>query len=392
MKEKKQQEVGKINIKDVMKIVNAKGTSFSLKQQSPTEVKEWIPTGSKWLDGIIKKGGWGGIPVGKITEIAGLEASGKSFLAALIASRAQKMGYVVVYFDSESAVDPDFLERIGIDLDEEKFIYVQAASTEQVYETIEQLMAEAIESKVKYLFIHDSLANTATDSDVEDEEMTAGPTSGWAKCKVLTKAFKKITIPLANGNHALIVCNQLKPKISSDRADVLTDPYYTPGGQAPVYAYSLRIWLTKRKAKAAFVLDKNGYRIGSEVKVRLKKSRFGSEGRECTFKILWGIENPRIGDEDSWFEVVKLDKKKYSQPTKGWHQIEDQKFRESEWMEMLKDEKFKKNVISILEDVLITKFANREGNADDYYNVDRETDEEETMDAQDVLAEARGEE
>ena len=56
------------------------------------------------------------------------------------------------------------------------------------------------------------------------------------------------------------------------------------------YVYSLRIWLTGRKAKSAFIEDESGFRIGSEVKVKLEKSRFGTQGRNCAFKILWGTD------------------------------------------------------------------------------------------------------
>ena len=97
-----------------------------------------------------------------------------------------------------------------------------------------------------------------------------------------------------------IVLNQLKTNITNNVAEAMTTPYVTPGGKAMHYAYSLRIWLTKRKAKASFIIDDNGFRVGSEVKVTLKKSRFGTEGRQCTFKILWGGD-VGIKDEESWF-------------------------------------------------------------------------------------------
>ena len=65
---------------------------------------------------MICRGEYAGIPVGKVSEIAGLESTGKSFLAAQVAASAQKMGIDVVYFDSESAIDPTFLEKAGCDL------------------------------------------------------------------------------------------------------------------------------------------------------------------------------------------------------------------------------------------------------------------------------------
>ena len=148
---------GSLDISAVRSIINKKAgrtVAHTLTEDNPTEVKDWIPTGSRWLDSIICKGRLAGVPVGKITEIAGLEATGKSFMAAQIAGNAQKMGIDVVYFDSESALDPTFLERAGCDLD--RLMYVQAESVEFVLETIEELLTTGN----KWLFIWDSLALT----------------------------------------------------------------------------------------------------------------------------------------------------------------------------------------------------------------------------------------
>ena len=137
----KKAKAGRVPIHDLMKLVNKKAgrtVAHDLTGDNPTTVKEWIPTGSRWLDSIICKGQVSGIPVGKVTEIAGLEATGKSYMAVQIAANAQKMGKVVVYFDSESAIDPSFLEKAGCDL--ESLMYVQAQSVEFVLETIEELL------------------------------------------------------------------------------------------------------------------------------------------------------------------------------------------------------------------------------------------------------------
>ena len=112
---------GKISTKDIISQLNKRAEvsiAYDLQEENPTDVKDWIPTGSRWLDCIIAKGKLAGIPVGKVTEIAGLEATGKSFMAAQIAANAQKKGFRVAYFDSESAIDSNFLQRSGCDLDE----------------------------------------------------------------------------------------------------------------------------------------------------------------------------------------------------------------------------------------------------------------------------------
>ena len=134
-------KTGKISIADMRGLINKKAgmnVAHNLKEDSPTLVKDWIPTGSRWLDSIICRGKLAGIPIGKIVEIAGLESTGKSYMAAQIAANAQKMGMDVIYFDSESAIDPSFLEKAGCDVD--NILYVQATSVEFVLETIEELL------------------------------------------------------------------------------------------------------------------------------------------------------------------------------------------------------------------------------------------------------------
>ena len=142
MAKKEKTKAGRVSMRDLLQVVNKKAgrnVAHDLTGDNPTSVKEWIPTGSRWLDSIVCKGKITGIPVGKITEIAGLESTGKSYMAAQVAANAQKQGKLVIYFDSESAIDPSFLERSGCDL--ERLMYIQAASVEFVLETIEELLS-----------------------------------------------------------------------------------------------------------------------------------------------------------------------------------------------------------------------------------------------------------
>ena len=104
MAKKTKTKAGRVGLQDLMTLVNKKAgrnVAHDLTGDNPTSVKDWIPTGSRWLDSIICKGQRAGIPVGKVTEIAGLESTGKSYMAAQIAANAQKQGKLVVYFDSE---------------------------------------------------------------------------------------------------------------------------------------------------------------------------------------------------------------------------------------------------------------------------------------------------
>ncbi len=342
--------------------------AFDLKNENPTEVKDWIPTGSRWLDSIICRGQLAGIPVGKITEIAGLESTGKSFMAAQIAANAQKMGIDVIYFDSESAIDPTFLERAGCDL--ETLLYVQASSVEFVLETIEELLGS---NANRMLFIWDSLALTPSISDIEGD---FNPNSSMAvKPRILSKGMAKLTVPIANSQSTFLVLNQLKTNIpSGPNAHIIamTTPYITPGGKAMHYAYSLRIWLTGRKAKAAFILDDKGFRVGSEVKVKLEKSRFGTQGRNCAFKILWG-EGIGVQDEESWLEAIKGSENLIQRG--AWYALqyangEQEKFMGSQWVDKLKNEKFKNRVFEIMDEEIVMKFDQRQGEASEFYDTE----------------------
>ena len=120
-KKKKETEAGNMSMADVRSMINKKHgqqVAFDLTKENPTEVKEWIPTGSRWLNSIICRGKYAGIPIGKTSEIAGLSASGKSYMAGQIAHQAQQKGIKVLYFDSESTMTSDFLEKLGCNVEE----------------------------------------------------------------------------------------------------------------------------------------------------------------------------------------------------------------------------------------------------------------------------------
>ena len=336
---------GKISMADMKNAINKRAgmnVAHDLNKANPTEVTQWIPTGSRWLDSIVCKGQYAGIPVGKVSEIAGLESTGKSYMAAQVAANAQKMGIDVIYFDSESAIDPSFLTNAGCDLN--SLLYVQAQSVEFVLETIEELLA----TDNQFLFIWDSLALTPAITEVEG---SFDPMSQMAmKARILARAMSKLALPIANANATLLVLNQLKTNITRSPSEAMTTPYVTPGGKAMNYTYSLRIWLTGRKAKASFVLDDNGFRIGSEVKVKLEKSRFGTAGRQCNFRILWGGDDVAIQDDESLFDAVKSDPTIFFS-SGAWYTMvfEDgttEKFQAAKWVDKMQSDKFRQQGLS----------------------------------------------
>lgn len=359
---------GKISTEQLRSLLNKKAgetVAYDLGDNNPTDVIQWIPTGARWLDSIICKGKLAGIPVGKVSEIAGLTATGKSYMAAQIAANAQKMGIVPVYFDSESALDSDFLINAGCDLTE--LIYIQARSIEFVLETIEDIMAA---SETQHLFILDSLAFTPTESDKAGD---FNPQSSMAvKPRVMAKGLSKLIIPLANTQSTFLILNQLKTNISSNLFDMKMNPYFTPGGKATAYSYSLRVWLTGKQTKDSAIYDDKGYKVGSEIKARLKKSRFGTENRTCEFKILWGTDSVAIQDEESWLEAIRpSDQIK----TGAWNTLfyqdgTEKKFQRATWLKELEDPLFRAEVLRIMDEEVIQKFESREGNASDYYDDD----------------------
>jgi recombination protein RecA len=105
---------------------------------SPSEVSEWISTGSSMLDLAISNRPNGGLPVGRITEITGLEASGKSLLAAHVLANTQKKGGLAVYIDTENAISREFLQAIGVNLKD--MLYVPLDTIEDIFDAIDSII------------------------------------------------------------------------------------------------------------------------------------------------------------------------------------------------------------------------------------------------------------
>jgi recombination protein RecA len=365
---------GKIDVGKLRNIVNkSAGTTvaFNLtKDDSPTAIHEWIPTGSRWLDSIICKGILAGIPVGRITEIAGVESSGKSYMAAQIIANAQRMGKTAVLFDSETATDASFLTKLGVDVD--SLIWVQATSVEFVLETIEMLMKQQNDM----VFVLDSLGNCPCKADIE-----AGfnPNSKVGlKARVMSLGLQKLNTPIANTNSTLVITGQLKTNITDNKWDRLAEPWVVSGGKATAYNYSLRIWLTRRKAKSSFIFDEKGYKVGNELKCTLKKSRFGTEGRFCNFNIIWGSEEIGIQDDLSLLDAVKSSPylKMGQWNTLMYADGTTEKFQRAGWLEKMKNEKFRDRIMDLMDEEVILKFETKEGDASNFYDDDTEEEVE----------------
>lgn len=339
------------------------------------DVKEWISTGSTWLDSIIKEGvGKGGFPVGRVSLLAGLAGTGKSYMAAVAIKNAQKAGHRCVLFDSENAADTVFMASLGVDVDE--LVYITLLDVEMFFEVMEQLL----ELDEKLFVVWDSVANTKARGE-EDKSYEPGSTMA-LKARTISKGFAKIFSRLIEKQPTILICNQLKRNL--DQATSMSEPWVTPGGEAIKYVSSLSINLTTRKAKAHRVLGPGEQQIGSEVKAKIVKSRFGSLNRECAFKIIWNGPEKGIMDEESWFEAIKssdyLDTGTWNTLYMDNEKKESVRFQSPSFVEMVKtNPAFRTRVLWILQDELVNLFQAKASSVDGkkFYNVDDSDDDEE---------------
>jgi len=193
---------------------------------APSDVTEWISTGSTMLDLAIANRPNGGLPVGRIIEITGLEASGKSLLAAHALADTQRKGGLAVYIDTENAVSREFLEAIGVNLKD--MLYVPLETVEDIFEAIENII-ESIRKGSKdriVTIVVDSVAGAST-----KQEMSADyDKDGWATSKaiILSKAMRKITNFVGRQRICLIFTNQLRTRLGVTFGDQwCVDPFTT---------------------------------------------------------------------------------------------------------------------------------------------------------------------
>ena len=176
-----------------------------------TDVTEWISTGSSMLDLAISNRPHGGLPVGKIVEITGLEASGKSLLATHVVAETQKKGGIGVYIDTESAMSQEFVSAIGVDPN--KMLYIQLEALEDIFETVENIVNQVRETDKNKIvtIIVDSVMGATTRKELSGDY----DKEGWAtdKAIIISKAMRKITNLIAQKRVLLIMTNQLRQRL-----------------------------------------------------------------------------------------------------------------------------------------------------------------------------------
>lgn len=254
---------------------------------SPSNVKDWISTGSDMLDLAISNRPEGGFPVGRITEITGLEASGKSLLASHALAETQKKGGLAVYIDTEAATSSEFLTAIGVDL--KTMLYVPLETIEEIFETIETIVEQVRKSEKDRLvtIVVDSVMGASTKIEMDSEYDKDGYAT--SKSIILSKAMRKVTNWIARENICLIFTNQLRTKLGVSFGDSWT----TSGGKAIPFHASVRLRLKSTgqiKAK-----DQHGVEqiVGTKTNVQVVKNRMGPPHRKIDYEIYYdsGIDN-----------------------------------------------------------------------------------------------------
>lgn len=263
---------------------------------APSDVTEWISTGSTMLDLAIANRPNGGLPVGRIIEITGLEASGKSLLAAHALADTQRKGGLAVYIDTENAVSREFLEAIGVNLKD--MLYVPLETVEDIFEAIENII-ESIRKGSKdriVTIVVDSVAGAST-----KQEMSADyDKDGWATSKaiILSKAMRKITNFVGRQRICLIFTNQLRTRLGVTFGDQWT----TSGGKAVAFHSSVRLRL---KSVGQIKLKVDGGReevMGITTRAQVVKNRMGPPLRTVDYDIYF---DSGIDDYGSWLTMLK---------------------------------------------------------------------------------------
>ena len=262
---------------------------------APTHVTEFISSGCSMLDLAISNRPNGGFPVGRITEVTGLEASGKSLLAAHTLAETQKRGGLAVYIDTEAATSAEFLEAIGADL--KTMLYVPLETIEEIFETIETIVEGVRKSDKDRLvtIVVDSIMGASTKIEMAAEYDKDGYAT--SKSIILSKAMRKVTNWSARERICLIFTNQLRTKLGVSFGDQWT----TAGGKAIPFHASVRLRLKNTGQIKAKI---NGVEqiVGSKTNVQVVKNRIGPPHRKVDYEIYYdsGIDN-----YGGWLAIMK---------------------------------------------------------------------------------------
>jgi len=257
----------------------------------PNLAVDVIPTGAMNLDIAL---GIGGIPKGRITEIYGAEASGKTTLSLHIAAQSQKLGGIVAFVDAEHALDPAYAKKLGVDTD--NLLLSQPDGGEQALEIVEAL----VRSNAIDLIIIDSVAALVPKQEIEGE---MGDSHVGLQARLMSQALRKLTAIVSKSNVAVIFINQTRMKIG---VPSYVNPETTTGGVALKFYSSVR--LEVRNAGAIKEVGADNLVIGARTKVKVVEFPiiFGEGISYMDILLELAVDHDIVKKSGSWFSYGEI--------------------------------------------------------------------------------------